>query len=47
VADLLGCSRPRYLDLEKGDRLAKSEEMIKLAAFLGRKKALSVPTVSE
>src|SRR5205085_9476165 len=37
VADFLGCSRPTYIAIEKGDRLAKSEEIIKLAAFLGRK----------
>jgi Zn-dependent peptidase ImmA (M78 family)/DNA-binding XRE family transcriptional regulator len=37
VADFLGCSRPTYIAIEKGDRLAKSEEIIKLASFLGRK----------
>jgi Zn-dependent peptidase ImmA (M78 family)/transcriptional regulator with XRE-family HTH domain len=37
VADFLGCSRPTYIAVEKGDRLAKSEEIVKLAAFLGRK----------
>jgi Zn-dependent peptidase ImmA (M78 family)/DNA-binding XRE family transcriptional regulator len=37
VADFLGCSRPTYIAIEKGDRLAKSEEIVKLAAFLGRK----------
>src|SRR6516162_4972303 len=36
VADFLGCSRPTYIAVEKGDRLAKSEEVVKLAAFLGR-----------
>lgn len=36
VADHLGCSRPTYIAIEKGDRLAKSEEIIKLAAFFGR-----------
>jgi transcriptional regulator with XRE-family HTH domain len=37
VADFLGCSRPTYIAIEKGDRPAKSEEVVKLAAFLGRK----------
>src|SRR6266478_496456 len=37
VADFLGYSRPTYIAIEKGDRLAKSEEIIKLASFLGRK----------
>src|SRR5262245_12606263 len=37
VADFLGYSRPTYIAIEKGDRLAKSEEIVKLAAFLGRK----------
>ena len=37
VADFLGCSRPTYIAIEKGDRLAKSEEIVKLASFLGRK----------
>ncbi len=37
VADYLGYSRPTYIAIEKGDRLAKSEEIVKLAAFLGRK----------
>ncbi len=37
VADFLGCSRPTYIAVEKGDRLAKSEEIVKLASFLGRK----------
>lgn len=37
VADFLGCSRPTYIAIEKGDRLAKSEEIVKLALFLGRK----------
>src|SRR5438874_589771 len=36
VAEFLGCSRPTYIAIEKGDRLAKSEEIIKLAPFLGR-----------
>src|SRR3984893_6018426 len=37
VADFLECSRPTYIAIEKGDRAAKSDEIIKLAAFLGRK----------
>jgi Zn-dependent peptidase ImmA (M78 family)/DNA-binding XRE family transcriptional regulator len=36
VADFLGYSRPTYIAIEKGDRLAKSAEIIKLASFLGR-----------
>lgn len=36
VADFLGCSRPTYIAIEKGERSAKSDEIIKLAAFLGR-----------
>ena len=28
---------PTYIAVEKGDRLAKSEEIVKLASFLGRK----------
>lgn len=36
IADFLECSRPTYIAIEKGDRAAKSEEIIKLAAFLGR-----------
>ncbi|MFI5459229.1 MAG: helix-turn-helix domain-containing protein [Isosphaerales bacterium] len=37
VADFLECSRPTYIAIEKGDRAAKSSEIIKLASFLGRK----------
>ena len=37
VADYLECSRPTYIAIEKGDRAAKSDEIIKLASFLGRK----------
>ncbi len=37
VAGFLGCSRPTYIAIEKGERRAKSNEIIKLAAFLGRK----------
>src|SRR5260370_41748486 len=37
MAEFLGCSRPTYIAIEKGERQAKSDEIIKLAAFLGRK----------
>jgi Zn-dependent peptidase ImmA (M78 family)/DNA-binding XRE family transcriptional regulator len=37
AADFLGCSRPTYIAIEKGDRAAKSDEIVKLATFLGRK----------
>src|SRR3972149_3490666 len=37
VAEFLGCSRPTYIAIEKGERPAKSGEIIKLAGFLGRK----------
>src|SRR5262245_61610227 len=37
VADFLGCSRPTYIAIEKGDRAAKSDEISRLAPFLGRK----------
>src|SRR5882672_8118857 len=37
VADFLECSRPTYIAIEKGERAAKSDEIIKLASFLGRK----------
>ncbi|MEX2121677.1 MAG: XRE family transcriptional regulator [Pirellulales bacterium] len=37
VADFLQCSRPTYIAIEKGDRAAKSDEIVKLAGFLGRK----------
>jgi Zn-dependent peptidase ImmA (M78 family)/DNA-binding XRE family transcriptional regulator len=37
VAEFLGCSRPTYIAVEKGERLAKADEIVKLAAFLGRK----------
>jgi Zn-dependent peptidase ImmA (M78 family)/DNA-binding XRE family transcriptional regulator len=33
----LGCSRPTYIAIEKGERPAKPEEVIKLAAFFGRR----------
>src|SRR5438477_12474830 len=37
VADFLECSRPTYIAVEKGGRAARSDEIIKLAWFLGRK----------
>ena len=37
VADFLECSRPTYIAIEKGERLAKSDEITRLASFLGRK----------
>lgn len=37
VAEFLGCSRPTYIAVEKGERLAKSDEIVKLASFFGRK----------
>ncbi len=37
VAEFLGCSRPTYIAIEKGERLAKTDEIIKLAPFLGKK----------
>ena len=37
VAEFLGCSRPTYIAIEKGERLAKTDEIVKLAPFLGRK----------
>jgi Zn-dependent peptidase ImmA (M78 family)/transcriptional regulator with XRE-family HTH domain len=37
VADFLGCSRPTYIAVEKGERLAKSDEIVKLASFFGQK----------
>lgn len=36
VASHLGCSRPTYIAIEKGDRAAKPEEIRTLALFLGR-----------
>ncbi len=36
VAEFLGMSRPTYIAIEKGERLAKSEEIVKLASYLGR-----------
>src|SRR3954466_16345227 len=37
VAEFLGCSRPTYIAIEKGDRPAKPGEIVKLASFFGRK----------
>ena len=37
VAEFLGCIRPTYIAIEKGDRLAKTDEILKLASFLGKK----------
>lgn len=36
VALFLGYSRPTYIAMEKGERLAKAEEIIRLAAHFGR-----------
>jgi Zn-dependent peptidase ImmA (M78 family)/DNA-binding XRE family transcriptional regulator len=37
VACFLGYSRPTYIAIEKGERPLKSDEIIKLASFFGRK----------
>jgi Zn-dependent peptidase ImmA (M78 family)/DNA-binding XRE family transcriptional regulator len=37
AAGHLGCSRPTYIAIEKGERPAKPEEIIKLAAFFGKR----------
>ena len=37
VAEFLACSRPTYIAIEKGDRGAKPDEIVRLASFLGRK----------
>jgi Zn-dependent peptidase ImmA (M78 family)/DNA-binding XRE family transcriptional regulator len=37
VAAFLECSRPTYIAIEKGERAAKSDEIMKLASFFGRK----------
>ncbi len=37
VAEFLDCSRPTYIAIEKGDRGAKADEIVKLASFFGRK----------
>lgn len=36
VAALLACSRPTYIAMEKGERPAKPDEIVKVAAFFGR-----------
>lgn len=37
VAEFLGCSRPTYIAIEKGERPAKPDEIIKLSSFFARK----------
>ena len=37
VANYLNCSRPTYIAIEKGERPAKAEEIVKLASYFGRK----------
>ena len=37
VAEFLGYSRPTYIAIEKGERAARPDEIIKLASFFGRK----------
>jgi Zn-dependent peptidase ImmA (M78 family)/transcriptional regulator with XRE-family HTH domain len=37
AAEFLGYSRPTYIAIEKGERAAKPDEIIKLASFFGRK----------
>ena len=36
VAEFLGYSRPTYIAMEKGERLAKADEIIQLAGYFGR-----------
>ena len=36
VAEFLGLSRPTFIAIEKGERRAKDDEILKLAPFLGR-----------
>src|SRR5271156_863344 len=36
VAEFLGYSRPTYIAIEKGDRQAKTDEILRLAPFFGR-----------
>lgn len=36
VAKFLGCSRPTYIAIEKGDRPIRSEELVRLSEYLGR-----------
>ena len=37
VAAFLGYSRPTYIAIEKGERPARPDEIIKLASFFGRR----------
>ncbi len=37
VSEFLGLSRPTYIAIEKGERKAKPDEIVKLASFFGRK----------
>jgi Zn-dependent peptidase ImmA (M78 family)/DNA-binding XRE family transcriptional regulator len=37
AANYLGCSRPTYIAIEKGQRDAKPEEIVKLATYFGRR----------
>ncbi|MCR4411259.1 MAG: XRE family transcriptional regulator [Thermoguttaceae bacterium] len=37
VASYLSCSRPTYIAIEKGERPAKPEEIVKLASYFGRR----------
>ena len=37
VAEFLDYSRPTYIAIEKGERAAKADEIVKLASFFGRK----------
>ena len=37
VAGYLSCSRPTYIAIEKGERPAKADEIVKLAAYFGRR----------
>ncbi len=37
AANQIGCSRPTFIAIEKGNRLPKAEEIVKLASLYGRK----------
>ena len=37
AAKHIGCSRPTFIAVEKGNRLPKAEEIVKLASLYGRK----------
>ena len=37
AANFLNCSRPTYIAIEKGERRAKAEEIVKLAPYFGRR----------